>query len=604
MTEDDFSSVQPTRREQAQVFGKLASFSPVLTAGVLVASFLTALLEGAGIGLLLPVVDVAQSDGAITSSSNDVIQMLISVYATLGLSFTLRNLLIGIGSIMTIRYVLSLVVDYVRARLQHSYTRYLQRKAFQHTINARVAYFDERGSDDILNAIVTQAVKGGRLFTQTINLIDQLLISMVYISITLYLAPVLTIVSGIVMGVITIVLRTGLESGYEVGDRVADANEGVQKAAQAGTQGVRDIKLFNLEAELLDQFDEMIDTYVDAQIKLTRNKAIINNGYRWFTALIMIALIYFALEITTLSLAGLGVFIFAMYRLAPKVSTLNNRVYNIEGNLPHLIRTYEFIAKLEENAEPAGDTAEVPPTIEEIQFENVSFSYKTGELVLDDVSFSVNGTEFAAFVGPSGAGKSTIVGLLARLYEPDSGRILVNGTPIQEFDLQAWRSKLSVVRQHPFIFNDTLYYNLTIGNRDASRERVEEVCEIAQVTEFLDELPQGYDTILGDDGVKLSGGQRQRVAIARALLCDSEFLILDEATSDLDTNLEEKVHRAVEAMERDYAMLVIAHRLSTVMNADRIYTMEDGAITESGTHQELVEIDGRYSDLYETQIQS
>jgi len=229
------------------------------------------------------------------------------------------------------------------------------------------------------------------------------------------------------------------------------------------------------------------------------------------------------------------------------------------------------------------------------------FEHDSGERIFDGLSLSFETGDFVAFVGPSGAGKSTIVLLLTRMYEPTDGDISVDGTPIDTFDINEWRTRVSIVRQQPFIFNETLRRNVTIGDRDASDAEVERVCEIAQVTEFIDELPEGYKTVLGDDGVRLSGGQRQRVALARALLKDADLLILDEATSDLDSNIEQTVHDAIEAMDRDYAILVIAHRLSTVVNADCIYTIEDGKVVEAGTHDTLIENGNTYSTLYEMQ---
>jgi subfamily B ATP-binding cassette protein MsbA len=209
--------------------------------------------------------------------------------------------------------------------------------------------------------------------------------------------------------------------------------------------------------------------------------------------------------------------------------------------------------------------------------------------------------EFVAFVGQSGAGKSTIVSLLARMYDPDDGEIRADGVPIDEYEIEAWRERIAVVRQQPFIFTDTLENNVTIGNRDATRRDVERVCKIAKVNEFVDDLPNGYESQLGDDGVRLSGGQRQRVALARALLKDADFLVLDEATSDLDSNLEKEVQAAIESMDREYGIIAIAHRLSTVKNADRIYTVDNGEIIESGTHQELLEEEGDYAELYTIQ---
>ena len=184
------------------------------------------------------------------------------------------------------------------------------------------------------------------------------------------------------------------------------------------------------------------------------------------------------------------------------------------------------------------------------------------------------------------------------MYEVDRGEIRANDIPIDEMDIDAWRDHLSVVRQSPFIFNDTLRYNLTIGSRDVSEAELDRVCEIANVDEFIHDLPKGYDTMLGDEGVRLSGGQKQRVALARALIEDANLLVLDEATSDLDSNLEKKVQKAIEDMDREYVIITIAHRLSTVKNADRIYTVESGQITETGDHRELVDSGGKYAELY------
>jgi subfamily B ATP-binding cassette protein MsbA len=205
------------------------------------------------------------------------------------------------------------------------------------------------------------------------------------------------------------------------------------------------------------------------------------------------------------------------------------------------------------------------------------------------------------FVGQSGAGKSTIVSLIARMYDPDQGEICADGVPIDQYNIKQWRERIAVVRQQPFIFTDTLENNITIGNRDATRRDVKRVCEIAKVDEFVDDLPNGYDSQLGDDGIRLSGGQRQRVALARALLKDADFLVLDEATSDLDSNLEKEVQAAIESMDREYGIIAIAHRLSTVKNADQIYTVQKGKIIESGTHPELLAEEGDYADLYTIQ---
>jgi subfamily B ATP-binding cassette protein MsbA len=423
-----------------------------------------------------------------------------------------------------------------------------------------------------------------------------------YLLVAFVLAPFLTLLAVGLLGGFSILFRYVLESGYDIGDRVADANERVQQTAQAGTQGIRDAKLFGLKNELSNEFIEAVNQFASSSVKQYRNQQAIQNLYNLLTAISVFILIYLGLQFSNMSLGALGVFLFAMFRLGPKASGLNSKLYSIENRLPHLVRTHEFVDELKRNREPDIEREPVPQEIRTVEFDAVRYSYEgQDEEALSGVSFEFEKGEFIGFVGQSGAGKSTIVSMIARLYEPDSGQIRANDRSIHEMDINDWRSQIAIVRQKPFIFNETLRYNLSIGNRDVSRSELDRVTRIARVDEFFEELPDGYDTQLGDDGVRLSGGQRQRVALARALLKEADVLVLDEATSDLDSNLEKEVQESIESMERDYAMIGIAHRLSTVKNADRIYTVDDGEILETGNHQELIKNGGQYAELYAIQ---
>jgi len=590
-------------REQIRTVYRAALYRPALSVGIILLSLVAAALEGIGLSFLVPIISLAQDPGA-AQDAGGFTGRFVDAFEFVGVPFTLEYVILGVGVVMVVRYTSSFLVGWLRALLGEDYVRYLQKEAYDGALDAEISYFDEQGSDDILNTIVTEANYAGRVIRESTKLLEQSFLALMYLAIALFVSSLLTIFAIVLLGGITYGLRWSVESGSTIGDQVAEANQRIHESAQAGMQGIRDVKLFGMRDELYDTYDESIDEKTESRVKLRRNEAAIDNFYNLSTALTLFGLIYVALVFSNLSLAALGVFLFAMFRLAPRASTLNNLVYKLEGRIPHLYRTQAFLAELEERQEPESGDVSVPETIEEVTFEDVTFTYSTGETVFNGLSFSVSDDEFAAFVGPSGAGKSTIAALLTRMYEPDSGEIRANGTPIREFDIDEWRSRISIVRQHPFIFNDTLRRNVTIADRDATEREINRVCEIAQVTEFFDELPEGYDTMLGEDGVRLSGGQKQRVALARALLKDAELLVLDEATSDLDANIEETVHQAIEAMDRDYAMLVIAHRLSTVINADCIYAVEDGKIVESGPHDELISRGGAYSELYETQAQS
>ncbi|MFC6905725.1 ABC transporter ATP-binding protein [Halalkalicoccus tibetensis] len=587
-------------REKAHAFWRVALFKPVLTAGIIVFSVFVALMEGVGLSFLVPIIDVVQ--GTDPTEADGVTQAFFTAYSFVGIPFSLGTIILGVSTVMTVRYLSSFVVDWFRVALEKQYVRELQRESFDHALDARVAYFDEHGSDDILNAIVTQAEYAGKVIRDFIFVFNHVLLALMYLGIAFFISPLLTIAAVVILGGLTFLIRRVLEPGYTVGDRVAEANEQIQQSAQAGTQGIRDIKLYTKTEDVFDRFAGAVERFTDSSITLARNEAAIENFYNLTAAVTVFVLIYVALTFTELSLGALGVFLFALFQLAPEVSRANNRFYKMEGRLPHLIRTQEFVRNLEESSEIDSGEEPVPEPPTPVRFEDVSFAYNPEEeQVLKDISFSVDKGEFIAFVGQSGAGKSTIISLLARMYEHDEGEISANGVPVERIDLTEWRERVAVVRQDPFIFNDTVRANVTIGNEDATEAEIERACEIAHVTEYLDDLPGGYDTILGDNGVRLSGGQRQRISLARALLKDADILVLDEATSDLDTNIEESVQTEIESMDRDYAIIAIAHRLSTVINADQIYTLQDGEIVEQGEHEELVGGEGKYAQLYSTQ---
>jgi subfamily B ATP-binding cassette protein MsbA len=238
----------------------------------------------------------------------------------------------------------------------------------------------------------------------------------------------------------------------------------------------------------------------------------------------------------------------------------------------------------------------------DIRFHQVSFRYDHRE-VLRDVSLEVRRGELVAFVGPSGGGKTTLVNLLPRFFDATAGRVEIDGRDVRDLRLASLRGLIGLVTQETVLFNDTVRGNLAYGRADLPLERVREAARAAFADEFILELPQGYDTVVGEGGVRLSGGQRQRLAIARALLKDAPILILDEATSQLDSESEMLVQRALTNLTSGRTTLVIAHRLSTVKRADRIYVLEAGRIVEEGSHDELLSGSGLYRRLHELQFQ-
>jgi subfamily B ATP-binding cassette protein MsbA len=592
------TSEQLSNREKFRALRRVAEYRPGFSFGLIVLGAFVAVFEGIGLGFIYPIIETAQSEDP-TQVSGPVMKTFVGAYDILGIPFSLEYLILGVAGIMTIRYSLSFVVKWLSVILAKHYEKHLRTRAFDGALDAEIGYYDQEGTDDILNAIITETRYSGSVIEKGVKLMQTTFLVGMYTAVMFYTSPPMTILAIVLLGGITTILRFVIEPAVTVGSRVAEANEQIQETVQAGTQGIRDVKLFGLREETFNSFSESITQYVDSEVDLGRNQAAIRNLFELSAAISIFILIYVGFTFTGLALGELGIFLIAMFQLAPRVSSLNSVYYKVEGFLSHAVRTYIFLDKLDQRQEVSGERS--IGSVRSVEFDDVYFKYTEDEPVLEGLSFKMEKDEFVAFVGQSGAGKSTIVSLLARMYDPDEGEIRADGVPINAYDIEEWRERIAVVRQQPYIFTDTLENNVTIGNRDATRRDVERVCEIAKVNEFVDDLPNGYESQLGDDGVRLSGGQRQRVALARALLKDSDFLVLDEATSDLDSNLEKEVQSAIESMNREYGIIAIAHRLSTVKNADRIYTLEQGEIVESGSHTELLADEGEYADLYTIQ---
>ncbi len=363
------------------------------------------------------------------------------------------------------------------------------------------------------------------------------------------------------------------------------------------------VKYFNNEAHEADRYDDAMGRYQEAAVKGQSSLSLLNVGQALIIATALVIIMIFAARDALAGSLTVGDFVLANSLLIQLFMPLNflGVVYReLKQGLIDIEQMFSLI-NTDLDVKDAEDACELTTTGGEIEFRNVSFSYQSERKILQDISFKVPAGGTVAVVGPSGAGKSTLSRILFRFYDIQAGTILIDGQDISKVTQKSLRRTIGIVPQDTVLFNESIRYNIEYGRPGASDKEIDEAASHAQITGFIKKLPEGYETIVGERGLKLSGGEKQRVAIARSILKDPPILVLDEATSALDTATEREIQLALKDVAKNRTTLVIAHRLSTVVEADEILVLDDGCIVERGRHGALLAQDGVYAAMWQRQ---
>jgi ATP-binding cassette subfamily B protein/subfamily B ATP-binding cassette protein MsbA len=370
--------------------------------------------------------------------------------------------------------------------------------------------------------------------------------------------------------------------------------------------GIRVVRAFARETRELLEYLAGRHTVLRKELFAHRRELFVWTSWGVLTSAVNIVIVWYGGYLNVLGRASIGdimAFQWYTFLLMGPVWSIVNSFSELQRSLAAMERVFEVLG-MEHDKPDRPDAQDAPRLVGEIRFEDVEFEYREGQPVVRDFNVIVPGGSVVALVGRSGAGKTTVTDLVARFHDPTRGRILVNGVDIRQFRLSTYRELLAIVQQDVFLFDGSARDNIAYGRQDATDAEVEDAARRANAHEFIERLPQGYETTIGERGVKLSGGQQQRLAIARAVLARPQILILDEATSNLDTESEQLIQAAMAALLAGRTTFVIAHRLSTIRRADLILLMEEGRIIERGTHDELMSAQGTYFKMVRRQMEA
>jgi ATP-binding cassette, subfamily B, bacterial MsbA len=582
--------------------------------GTILSSIGAAFLDVYAFALLIPFLNavfgqptvIPTGAGAVTTLLNRTVGSLLDPADPMG---SLQRVIMIILAAVTAKNVLVWFSGQLGAQLQEYVTRDMRDAVYAHLQRLPLGYFTRTKAGQVLARVMTDTAATKQLITQLVTqTLQSVAIVIGYVvflfSVSWRLTLVALIVAPVLMGTLSPLLKK-LRTGYK---KKSDEYGEMTSLVQEAVNGIRLVKSFRAEGYEEGRFTQASGRYARGMVRVTRLAFVAQPITEIMGTAITVLILWLGarqvLVDGTMQGSTLIAFLAVVMRLLQPLKQLSQIGTTAQAAKAAADRVFEILDYPTETATDRG-TREVATLRDAVVFDRVSFAYGEETPVLSDISFTARRGDVVALVGPSGAGKSTLVDLIPRFNEPTAGRILVDGVDTREIRLASLRALTGIVSQDTVLFNDTVRSNIAYGAAGKYTDaQVEAAARAANAHAFITQLPQGYDTILGERGTRLSGGQRQRIAIARALLTDPPILILDEATSALDTESERLVQEAIDRLLAGRTVFVIAHRLSTIQHASQILVLDRGRIVERGTHDELLARRGAYHRLYSMQFRT
>lgn len=495
--------------------------------------------------------------------------------------------------------------DTLMAKAALSIALEIRQRVFAHIQRLSLSYFETAQTGDLAYRLTEDVDRIGevvnKLFHQFIPNVLRLVVMLGYM---VYLNWQLTLATLIVAPVLSLIMGWFGERMRRVSYRSQSQVSDLSALLIEMFGGIRLVQAFAAENYAIERFRQASERNLQSKYGAERLRAIQYPVQGFLEAISMLSLLLvggWQISRGNLTPSGFISYVVAVAILFEPIATVSNNYNEFKMGEASVDRIFELL-KLKPTIVEQPDAPDLPPVTGRVEFENVSFSYQPGRIVLQDLNLRVLPGEMVALVGTSGAGKTTLVNLIPRFYDPQQGNIWVDNVNIRDVSVRSLRRQIGIVPQETTLFTGTIAQNIAFGQLEYDLEAVQEAAKVANAHQFISQFPDGYDTRVGERGVNLSGGQRQRLAIARAVLLNPRILILDEATSALDSESEALVQEALERIMHGRTVFIIAHRLATVRRVDRILVLEKGRVVESGTHQELLAEEGRYARFYAQQF--
>ncbi len=520
---------------------------------------------------------------------------------------SLKRLCFAILLIIFLKNLFFYLQAYFMAFLKQGIVKDVRDALFRHLQSLSLHYFHGRRTGRLISRVTNDTVA----LQDTINvsfstLIRDPLLILVYLTIVILINWKLTLVVLAVLPFSLLVISKIGRKLRKYSVRSLEKMGNITSILQETFSGIRVVKAFGMEKVEISKFTSETGRYFRTMLKMVRVRTLAGPVNEFLGIAAGVVILWYGgrqvLRGEMMAPEDFMTYVFAIFLLMQPIKSLAKVHNQIQQGLAAAQRIFAVLDTVPRIQESSA-AVDVRDFRDSIRFRDLVFQYDTGERVLDHIDVEIHQGEIVALVGASGVGKSTLADLLPRFYDPQEGAVELDGVDLRQITISSLRGLLGIVTQETILFNDTVFNNIAYGSVRATRKLVEEAAGAANADEFIRGLSEGYETFIGDRGAKLSGGQRQRIAIARALLKDPKILILDEATSALDSESEISVQQALEKLMKDRTTLVIAHRLSTVQNADRIIVLEKGTVVQEGSHEDLIRQEGVYKKLYELQFQ-